>query len=130
MAIISTLLSLGISGITPKPPDLGLKISLTGISKTFISLIRKDEMRYHITTEQDYIIITADTPGIPKNEIFIYPTENSVKITATYKERSYKKKLHLKVRINPHNVKKQYRNGVIELKYKRVHPTTNICTTL
>jgi|AMWB02.1.fsa_nt_gi HSP20 family molecular chaperone IbpA len=132
-SIISTLLTIGISGKIPSLLDLGIKISINEISDTLRSIIpgrRKNEPRYNITIEKEYVIITVDIPGIPRKNIYTDPREKSVGVIAAFGDRLYAVKIPLKVRIDPRSEKIRYCNGVLELRYKRVRPTKYVLRTI
>lgn len=78
-SIISTLLTIGISGKIPSFLDIGIKISVHEISDTLRSVIpgrNKNEPQYQITTEKECVIITLDIPGIPRKTSILTPEKN------------------------------------------------------
>jgi len=132
-SIVSTLLTIGISGKIPRPLDLGIRISINEINDKLGSIIpgrKKNEPLHNITAEKEYVIVTADIPGIPKENIYTNPTEKSVSIIAAFEERIYLLDKSLKVKIDPLSEKMRYRYGVLELRYKRIRPTKYILKTM
>lgn len=132
-SIISTLLTIGISGKIPSFLDIGIKISVHEISDTLRSIIprrRKINPPYNITIEKEYVIITIDIPGIPRKNIYTDPREKSVGIIAAFEDRFYARNIPLKVRIDPLSEKIRYYNGVLELRYKIVRPTKLVLRTI
>ena len=133
ISIVSTMITIGVLGNISPPLDIGIKLSLSGIGNILKSIIlrnSKKKPKYHIKIEHEYVIITADVPGVPKKNIDIISTENSVSINAAYKDRTYSVDLHFKERIDPYSIQKKYFTGVLVLRYKRIKPPKSILTAI
>ncbi len=72
-----------------------------------------------IMETNDEVIIVAETPGIEKEEINLRSTEKELEIKAGEK---FYKKLRLPVEVIPDEAKAHYKNGVLEVRLKRVKP--------
>lgn len=66
------------------------------------------------------ISIIAELPGIEKKDIELSATEDSLQIRVDTPERKYHKELRLPARVKPDTTKASYKNGVLEVKLKRV----------
>jgi len=66
------------------------------------------------------ISIIAELPGIEKKDIELSATEDSLSIKVDTPERKYHKELRLPARVKPDTTKASYKNGVLEVKLKRV----------
>jgi len=66
------------------------------------------------------ISVIAELPGIGKKDIDLSATEDSLRIRVDTPERKYHKELRLPVRVKPDTTKASYKNGVLEVKLKRV----------
>lgn len=133
ISIVSTMITIGILGNIPPPLDIGIKLSLSGIGNSLKSIIprySKKKPKYHIKVEHEHVIITADIPGIPKKNIDLISTENSVGINAAYKDRSYSLNIYLKERIDPHSIQSNYLYGVLTLRYNIIKPPKSILTII
>ena len=72
-----------------------------------------------IMETNDEVIIVAETPGIEKEEINLRGTEKELEIKAGEK---FYKKLKLPVEVIPGEAKAHYKNGVLEVRLRRVKP--------
>ncbi len=72
-----------------------------------------------IMETNDEVIIVAETPGIEKEEIQLRGTEKELEIKAGEK---FYKKLKLPVEVIPEEAKANYKNGVLEVRLKRMKP--------
>ena len=69
---------------------------------------------------ENEISIIAELPGIEKKNIDLSATEDSLQIRVDTPERKYHKELRLPARVKPDTTKASYKNGVLEVKLKRV----------
>jgi HSP20 family protein len=69
-----------------------------------------------INETSDEIIVTAETPGVKKEEIKIHATEKELEIKAGDK---FYKKIDLPSEVNPDETKATYNNGVLEIRMKK-----------
>ncbi len=87
--------------------------------------IRREEERKPLidvieTNEEVHVI--AEIPGVEKADIRLDATENRLDIAAHNGLRNYSERVELPVKVDPHSAKATYRNGVLEVKLKRVEP--------
>ncbi len=69
-----------------------------------------------INETSDEIIVTAETPGVKKEEIKLHATEKELEIKAGDK---FYKKIELPAEVNPDETKATYNNGVLEIRMKK-----------
>jgi HSP20 family protein len=78
-----------------------------------------DEEREPITdmfNEEKEIVIIAEMPGIEENEIVIDLKEDILEISATGKNRTYRKEMLLPVKAVKKNLKHKFTNGILEIR--------------
>jgi len=81
-----------------------------------------DEEREPITdvfNEDTEIVVIAEMPGIEKDAIKIEVKEDMLEITATGKNRTYRKELLLPVKVLKKNMYFKFTNGILEIKIKK-----------
>lgn len=66
--------------------------------------------------------ITAEMPGIGKDDIEVNATENEVVIKAESGGRKYYKKLNVPSQVDPDSAKAKYNNGVLEVTLRLKEP--------
>lgn len=59
--------------------------------------------------------VVAELPGVDKNDIQLYGTEDSLTITVNIPERKYYKEVALPAKVNVRDAKTRYKNGVLEV---------------
>ncbi len=69
---------------------------------------------------EDEISVIAELPGIEKKDIDLKADEETLSIKVDTPQRKYSKKLLMPARIIPDSVKANYKNGVLEVKIKRL----------
>lgn len=96
--------------------------------------IRKVEGRRMISEEreplvdvfehEDEITIVAELPGVEKDKIKIEITDDKRKliIRASDTNRKYYKEVELPAEVDPKSAKATYKNGVLEVKLKKIRP--------
>ncbi|MMZ61831.1 Hsp20/alpha crystallin family protein [compost metagenome] len=65
--------------------------------------------------------MVAELPGVDKDKIKVRTTEDKVIIKAEG-EKKYYKEVELPAKVDPKSAKASYRNGVLEVKLKRLAP--------
>jgi HSP20 family protein len=81
-----------------------------------------DEEREPITdvfNEESEIVVIAEMPGIEQNAINIEVKEDMLEITATGKNRTYRKELLLPAKVLKENMHFKFTNGILEIKIKK-----------
>ncbi|MDI6655010.1 MAG: Hsp20/alpha crystallin family protein [Candidatus Hydrothermarchaeota archaeon] len=69
------------------------------------------------------VIVTAEMPGVAKEDIRINAAKDSIEIRAETKDKRYHKNLPLDVEIDPNSTDAKYNNGILEIKAKLQKPT-------
>ena len=100
----------------PKIERFG-NIKRSGKSKVIVS--EETEPMVDVIEQGDEIWIVADMPGVDKDKINIDATEDRVLITAQGENRSYRKEVELPAPVDPNSAKATYKNGVLEIKFKK-----------
>lgn len=59
--------------------------------------------------------VVAELPGVDKNDIQLYGTEDSLTITVDIPERKYYKEVALPAKVNVGEARTRYKNGVLEV---------------
>ena len=71
-----------------------------------------------IDSEKNNLCITAEMPGITKEDVKVDATEDMVTLKAETKDRKYYKEIPTESPIDPDSAKAKYNNGVLELTFK------------
>jgi len=81
--------------------------------------------RSHGTVEEkeDRIILTADLPGVEKEDIELSVHSDSVAFKATTKDRDYDFGQSFDFELNPDEVKATFNNGVLDVTISKVAPS-------
>ncbi|MFQ6064849.1 MAG: archaeal heat shock protein Hsp20 [Candidatus Bathyarchaeia archaeon] len=69
---------------------------------------------------EEKIRVVAELPGVEKENIKLRATGRTLIISVDAKERKYYKELELPGKVNPSSAKSSYKNGVLEVEFKRV----------
>jgi HSP20 family protein len=72
------------------------------------------------TNEEVHVI--AEMPGVERSDVQLEATESRLDIKARNEFRKYSESVELPVKVDPRSAKATYRNGVLEVKLKRVQP--------
>ena len=75
-----------------------------------------------ILETEDSVHVVAEMPGIEKEDIHLDATDSAVELKATHGERNYSEYLELPVKIDPDSAKATFKNGVLEVIFKRDEP--------
>ncbi|MGP8322339.1 MAG: archaeal heat shock protein Hsp20 [Methanosarcinaceae archaeon] len=67
----------------------------------------------------DCVHVVAEMPGIEKEDIYLDATDSVVELKATHGERKYFEHIELPIKVNPNSAKATYKNGVLEVIFKR-----------
>lgn len=59
--------------------------------------------------------VVAELPGVDKNDVQLYGTEDSLTITVNIPDRKYYKEVALPAKVNAREAKTRYKNGVLEV---------------
>jgi len=66
--------------------------------------------------------ITAEVPGVKKEDIDLEVTGNTLIIKVEGKDRKYYKEVELPAEVDPDSAKASYNNGVLDIQLKKVKP--------
>ncbi|MEM0254213.1 MAG: archaeal heat shock protein Hsp20 [Candidatus Bathyarchaeia archaeon] len=69
------------------------------------------------------IQIVAELPGVEKEDIKVYGTEDTLTISVDTPQRKYYKEVQLPAKVNVKEAKTQYKNGVLEIKLPKLEET-------
>ena len=72
------------------------------------------------TTDEVHVI--AEMPGVDRTDVQLDTTESRLDIKAQNEFKKYSESVELPVKVDPHSAKATYRNGVLEVRLKRVQP--------
>ena len=71
---------------------------------------------------EDSVHVVAELPGVEKEDIYLDTTESLVELKASHGEYNYYETLELPVKIDPDSAKATYKNGVLEVIFRRQEP--------
>ena len=76
-----------------------------------------------IVDEKGNVIkLVAEMPGVEKSDIKVVVEGKSVDISAEHGEKKYQVKVPIKDNVNKDSAKATYKNGVLEVSFKRIQP--------
>ena len=99
------------------PPE-----ALTGMTGGQQISISEMKPLVDIFETEDSVHVVAEMPGIEKEDIHLDTTESLVELKASHGEYNYYESLELPVKIDPNSAKATYKNGVLEVIFKRQEP--------
>jgi len=67
-------------------------------------------------------VVVAELPGVEKEDIELNATEKELIISVDTERRKYYKCLELPAEVDPKSAKASYRNGILEVRLKKVRP--------
>jgi HSP20 family protein len=73
--------------------------------------------------EEREVVIVAELPGVKKEDVQIHATKDNVRISVDTLECKYHKGLALPVSTNPGSAVATYRNGVLQIRLKKLAAT-------
>jgi len=76
-----------------------------------------------IIEEERDVAIVAELPGVKKEDIHIHATQFNVTISVDTVEHKYYKEVALPVEIDPESVAATYKNGVLQIRLKKLVDT-------
>ncbi len=125
----------GIEGIEEQPLYWGFSVRLgpEGVPEiqtfgnveaapTLRTGVREPYVETMVDEKNGELVVTAELPGVTKEDIKINATENSVEIVAERDDRKYRKVVALDAEVEPSSAKARYNNGVLEIKFKLKSP--------
>jgi HSP20 family protein len=91
-------------------------------SPTLRAGVREPYVETMVDEKNGELVVTAEIPGVTKEDIKINATESSVEIEAERDDRKYHKVVALDAEVDPSSAKARYNNGVLEIKFKLKAP--------
>jgi HSP20 family protein len=91
-------------------------------SPTLRAGVREPYVETMVDEKNGELVVTAEIPGVTKEDIKINATESSVEIEAERDDRKYRKVVALDAEVDPSSAKARYNNGVLEIKFKLKAP--------
>ncbi|MFY3739992.1 MAG: HSP20 family protein [Candidatus Nitrosomirales archaeon] len=84
-----------------------------------MSLKHEREPLMDVISLDDAVIVIAEIPSVSKEHIRVTATENNITLDTETPERKYHKETELPEAIEPNSAKSTYRNGILEITFKR-----------
>lgn len=73
-----------------------------------------------VVTGDKFVQVIAEVPGVEKDDINLFTTEDQLTISADTERRKYHKEVDLPVKVDPKSAEASYKNGVLEVALKRI----------
>ncbi|MEM2935616.1 MAG: archaeal heat shock protein Hsp20, partial [Candidatus Bathyarchaeia archaeon] len=83
-------------------------------------LTEEREPLVDVVTGDKVVQVIAEVPGVEKEDINLYTTEDRLTISVDTEKRKYHKEVELPVPVEPKSAKASYKNGVLEVTLERV----------
>jgi HSP20 family protein len=99
-----------------------IKPGMGGEGRPPLDLKDQREPLIDIVDEDDNIKVVAELPGVNKEDISLFLTENSLTIDVNTPERRYHKELELPVEIEEASARSRFLNGVLETTMTKKKP--------
>jgi HSP20 family protein len=88
--------------------------------------IRKElEPLVDVIEEDKAVVIVAELPGVEKDAISLHAIEDHLTVSVNTPNRKYRKELALPARVNPKSARASYKNGVLEVRLKKLETVVN-----
>ncbi len=87
--------------------------------KSPVSLQGKREPLVDVIEDEEAIKVLAELPGVEKKDIKLYATSDGLTISVEDTDREYFKELEFDAEIDRSSAKSSYRNGVLEVNFKK-----------
>ena len=75
-----------------------------------------------VDEKENVIKLVAEMPGVEKNEIKVIVDGKIVEISAEHESKNYHAKIPIKYNVDKDSAKASYKNGVLEVSFKRTKP--------
>jgi HSP20 family protein len=85
-----------------------------------LDLQEKREPLVDIIEQNGELRIVSELPGVDKEDIQLYVTENTLTLNVEKPGRNYFKELELPFQVDPNSAKSNYRNGVLETNLRKL----------
>lgn len=87
--------------------------------KPSLDLRESREPLVDVFEEDDEVKVIAELPGVEKEDIKLYATEDKMTISVETPERKYYKELDLPAEVDYHTARTLYKNGILEVVLKK-----------
>ena len=84
--------------------------------------VEEREPLVDVAEEDDEVVVVAELPGVEKEDIELNATEKELIISVDTERRKYYKRLELPAEVDPKSARASYRNGILEVRLKKVRP--------
>jgi HSP20 family protein len=86
------------------------------------SIVEEREPLVDVFESENEVSVVAELPGVEKDKIDVKVTEDgkTLIISASNEKRKYYKEIELPARVDPSSAKASYKNGVLEVKLKKI----------
>lgn len=72
-----------------------------------------------IIETEDEVRVVVELPGVEKNDIKLYGTEETLTVSVDTPQRKYHKEVKLPCKVDPQQSKSSYKNGILEVTMKK-----------
>jgi HSP20 family protein len=106
-------------------PGEAPKVREFGNVQPFGKRVRMEEERtplIDVMETKDEVHIIAEMPGVDRTDVQLEATESRLDIRAQNEARKYSESVELPVKVDRNSAKATYRNGVLEVRLKRIQP--------
>jgi HSP20 family protein len=87
--------------------------------KSYLDISERREPLVDVLVTNDEVQLILELPGVEKKDIQLRGTNKEVMVSVNTPKRRYFKTLELPVRVNPKTAKSKYKNGVLEVTFKK-----------
>ena len=84
--------------------------------------VEEREPLVDVMEEDDEVVVIAELPGVEKEDIDLRCDGHELIISVDTERRKYYKQLELPAEVDPSSARASYKNGVLEVKLKKVRP--------
>lgn len=119
-----------------KPYVFGFSVTLGPYANPLFRRFRNPQPSYYgskfreereplvdVIEEDGEVVIVAELPGVKKENIQIHATQCNITISVNSMERKYHKELALPVQADPESAVATYKNGVLQVRLKKLVDT-------
>ena len=83
-------------------------------------ILEEREPLIDVSEDDKAVAVVAELPGVEKDDINLHTTEDHLTVSVNTPERKYHKELILPARVDPKSAHASYKNGVLEVRLKKV----------
>ena len=73
-----------------------------------------------VMEEDEDVVVVAELPGVEREDIDLHITYDELVISVDTTKRRFHKELRLPARVDPNSAKASYKNGVLEIRLKKI----------